>query len=112
MSDSEFSDLFAKGTAPERDPEFVLLVAAGIGRVRLRNRLFALAGRATGVLVLAVAMFVAISLIKPLLVQLVDGSPQFMGVPVPVVLGGLVAGLALRGWHHLRPLGLFAPPSP
>jgi hypothetical protein len=112
MSDSELSDLFAEGTAPERDPDFVLQVAAGIGRARLRNRLFALTGRATGVLVLAVAMFVALGLIKPLLVQLLDGSPQFMGVPEPVVLGALIAGLALRAWRYLRPLGLIAPPAP
>jgi hypothetical protein len=103
MTDSEFSDLFAAGTAPEHDPAFTLRVAAGIGRARLRSRLLALALRAFVVLMLAGAIFVAAGLVKPMLVQLLDGSPQFMGVPVPVVVGALVAGLALRSrLPHLR----------
>lgn len=112
MTDKQISDLFAEGTAPERDPAFALWVEAGIGRARLRVRLLALALRATVVLMLSGAVFVASRPIKPVLVQLVDGSPQFMGVPVPVVLGVLVAGLALCARRYLLPLRRFAPPPP
>lgn len=96
MTDKQLSDLFADGTAPERDPAFALSVAAGIRRTRLRRRLLALAQRATVLLVLSVAMFVAIRLSKPVLAQLVEGMPQFMGVPVPLVLAALVYGAKWR----------------
>jgi hypothetical protein len=95
MTDKPLSDLFAEGTAPESDPDFALRVATGIGRARLRIRLGALALRAAGALALSGAVFLAAGLIRPVLLRLVDGAPQFMGVPVPVVLGGLIAGLAL-----------------
>lgn len=113
MTDKTLADLFAEGTAPERDPAFALSVAAGIGRTRLRMRLLALALRATVMLMLSVAMFVAIRLSKPVLAQLVEGMPRFMGVPVPLVLGVLVAALVLRAQRHISiPLRRFAlPPS-
>lgn len=111
MTDKQLSDLFAQGTAPERDPGFELWVAAGIGRARLRIQLLELALRATVVLMLSGVLFVVGRLIKPVLVQLVEGSSQFMGVPVPVILGVLVAGLALRARRHL-PVRRFAPPPP
>jgi hypothetical protein len=64
----------------------------------------------------AVALFMASRLIEPVLAQLVEGLPQlpqFMGVPVPgVLLGAIVAGLALRGRLHLSSLLRFAPPPP
>jgi hypothetical protein len=113
MTDKQLSDLFAEGTAPERDPAFALRVAAGIGRTRLRMRFFALALRATVMLMLSVAVFVAIRLSTPVLAPLVDRVPQFMGVPVPLVLGVLVAALVLRAQLHIPlrlPLLRFAPP--
>jgi hypothetical protein len=112
LTDKQLSELFAEGTAPERDPAFALWVAAGIGRTRFRMRLLALAPRAAVMLMLAVAIFVASRLIEPVLAPLVEGLPQFMGVPVPmVVLGVLVAGLVLRARLYI-PLRLFAsPPS-
>ena len=99
----KLSDLFAEGTAPERDPDFALKVAAGIGRVRLGARLRALALRAAGLLALSGAIFVAAGLIRTVLVPLLDGAPQFMGAPVPVVLGVFVAGLALTVRAMLPP---------
>jgi hypothetical protein len=101
MTDEQMSELFAEGTAPERDPEFALRVADGIGRARLRIRLIALALHASVVLMLSAATFVAAGLIKPVLVQLVDGSSQFMGVPVPVVLCALAAGLVLSARRYV-----------
>lgn len=100
MSDQQVSDLFAEGTAPERDPAFVLEVAAGIARARLRIRLLTIAYRMTVVLSLSGAIFVAGRLIEPVL----TGLPQFMGVPVPLVLGVLALGLVLRGRRWLVPL--------
>lgn len=95
MTDEQISGLFAEGTAPESDPAFALRVAADIGRARFRSRFLALALPATAVLILSGATFVTAEVVKPMLVQLIDGAPQFMGVPVPVVLGVLaVAGLA------------------
>jgi hypothetical protein len=44
----------------------------------------------------------------PRLAQVVEGWPQFMGVPVPVVLGGLAAALVLRTRLALLPLRLGA----
>jgi hypothetical protein len=119
MTDQQLSDLFAEGSAPERDPAFMLEVIAEIGRARLRTRLQALALRMTVLLLLAVALFMASRLISPVLAQLVEGLPQlpqfpqFMGVPVPgVLLGAIVAALALRGRLHLSSLLRFAPPPP
>ena len=102
MTDTQLSELFAEGTAPERDPAFAQRVAAEIGRTRLRMRFLALALRAAAMLMLFVVIFAASRLIEPVLAQLVEGVPQFMGVPVPMaVLGVLVAGLVLlRGRLH------------
>ena len=112
MTDKQLSELFAEGTAPERDPAFVLWVAAGIARPRRRMRLLALALRAAVMLMPFVALFVASRLIERVLAQFVEGVPQFMGVPVPmVVLGVLVTGLVLRAQLYL-PLRRFAPPPP
>ena len=57
------------------------------------------------VLTLAGAIFMAGRLIEPTLAQLAplaERSPQFMGVPVPLVLGALLAGLAFRARRRLR----------
>ena len=108
MTDQPLSDLFTEGTAPERDLPFTLWVASGIGRARLRRRLLALGLRVTVLLMLSVPIFVASRLIAPLLAQLVEGWPRFMGVPLPVVLVVLVAALALRPRLYLLPLPLRA----
>ena len=111
VTDQQLSDLFAEGTAPERDHAFALQVAAAVGRTRLRRRLLALGLRVTVPLILSVPIFVASRLIAPVLAHLVEGVPQFMGVPVPiVVLGVLVVGLVQR--VRLQVLfRLFAPSS-
>ena len=101
MSDQQLADLFAEGTAPERDAAFALRVEAGISEARLRIRLLELALRGIVVLVLAGVVFVAGRAIGPVLGQLIDGWPRFMGVPVPVVVGVAVVGLALRARRHL-----------
>lgn len=106
MTDQSLSDLFAEGTAPERDAAFMILVASEIGAVRLRRRLLALGLRIIAVLILSVPVFLASRLIAPVLAQLVEGWPRFMDVPVPVVLGVLVAILALRTRLYLFPLRL------
>jgi hypothetical protein len=96
LTDKQLSALFADATSPEHDPAFVLSVAAEIGRTRLRMRFLALALRAAAMLMLSVAVVTASRLIEPVLGRLVEGVPQFMGVPGPmVVLGVLVAGLVL-----------------
>lgn len=113
LTDKQLSELFAEGTAPERDPAFALWVAAGIGGTRLRMRLLALALRAAVMLIPFVAVFVASRLIEPVLAQLVERVPQFMGVPVPmVVLGVLVVVVVLLRARLYGPLRRFAsPPS-
>jgi hypothetical protein len=93
MTDEQISGLFAEGTAPESDPVFAVEVAAGISRARLGDRLRALGLRAVVVLVLSSAIYMAAGVIRPVLAQLVQGAPQFMGVPAPVVLGVLAAAL-------------------
>jgi len=109
VTDQQLSDLFTEGTAPERDPAFALWVASGIGRARLRRRLLALGLRVTVLLMLSVPVFVASRLIAPVLAHLVEGWPRFMGVPVPiVVLGVLVTGLVLRARLYVL-FGRFAP---
>lgn len=101
MSDQELAGLFTEGTAPERDLAFALRVEADIGRARLRIRLLELAFRAGVMLMLAGAVFVAVRAIRPVLGDLLERWPDFMGVPMPVVLVAVVAGLALRGRRYL-----------
>jgi len=101
MSDTRISDLFAQGTAPESDPAFVKAVAADIGRARLRSRLLALARPVTGVLALSGALYVAAGLIRPVLAEQLAGTPEFMGVPMPLALAALVAGLALSARRYV-----------
>jgi hypothetical protein len=56
-------------------------------------------------LMLSVAIFVASRLIEPVLARLVGGAPQFMGVPVPmVVLGVHWAGAARPALYSSRTL--------
>ncbi|HET8699812.1 MAG TPA: hypothetical protein VFO94_20170, partial [Gammaproteobacteria bacterium] len=100
MNDQQLADLFAEGTAPEPDVAFALRVEADIGRARLRLRLLELALRGAVMLLVAGAVFAAARTIEPLLGQLIGGSAEFMGVPVPVVLVVVIAGLALRGQRY------------
>ena len=108
MTDQPLSNLFTEGSAPQRDPAFTFRVASGIGRARLRRQLLALGLRVTVLLILAVPIFVASRLAAPVLAQLVEGWPRFMGVPVPLVLGVLVAALARRTRLYLFALRLRA----
>lgn len=103
MTDDRLSHLFAEGTAPERDAAFAARVGAEIGGLRLRRRLLALALRAAMVLLLAGAVFFTARAVGPALTQLAEGWPQFMGVPVPLVLGALFLTLALRARRYLLP---------
>jgi hypothetical protein len=102
LTDKQLSALFADGTSPEHDPAFVLSVAAEVGRTRLRMRFLPLALRTAAMLTVSLVLVMTSRLIEPVLARLVEGVPQFMGVPVPmVVLGVLVAGLVLlRGPLH------------
>jgi hypothetical protein len=110
MADQQMSDLFVQGTAPERDPDFARRVTAEVSRERLRMRLGALTLRAAVVLMISGAAYSAAGMIKPVLAPLFDGSPQFMGVPLPMVLGALAAGLALSAGRYALSLERFAPP--
>jgi hypothetical protein len=101
MSDEQLSDLFAEGTAPDADPGFARRVEAEIGRARLRSRVLALALPATGVLMFSGALYVATGVIRPALAPLFEGSAQFMGVPVPVVLSVLTAGLTVSARRYI-----------
>ncbi len=105
MSDPQLSDLFAEGTAPETDLAFVRQVSVGIGRRRRFARLGALVLRGALVLAFSAAAFVAVSAIEPLVAQLIDGAPQVMGAPLPVVLGVLSAGLAMIAWRRVSRYG-------
>ena len=96
MTDERLAELFAEGTAPERDAAFASRVDAEIGRARLRLRLLALARRALVILTLAGTVFLTVRTIAPMLEGIAETSPQFMGVPLPLVLGALAVGLAVR----------------
>jgi hypothetical protein len=110
LTDKQLSDLFADGTAPERDPAFARQVAEEIGRTRRRMRVLALSVRAAAMFMLLGAVFVASRLLAPVLTQLVEGTPEFMGVPLPtVVLGVVLAMLTLRARLH-APLRRFVSP--
>jgi hypothetical protein len=101
MDDPRLADRFAEGTAPERDPTFAEGVATRIGRVRLAARL-ALVARASVVLALIAAVYVAGRAVAPAVARIAELSPEFMGVPVPLVLGALIIGLLRRVKPYLR----------
>ena len=101
MTDKPLSDLFAEGTAPETDAAFTRGVEAEIGRARLRGRLLAIARPATAVLALSGLTFVTAGAVRPLLGQLIEGTPRFMGVPAPVVLCAALAALALGARRYV-----------
>ena len=101
MDDPRLVDLFAEGTAPERDAAFAECVETEIGRARLAARL-ALVARATVVLALIAAVYVTGRAVAPAFARIADMSPEFMGVPVPLVLGAIVIGLLRRVKLHRR----------
>ena len=102
MTDEPLTSLFAEGTAPERDTAFVRGVDVQIERERRSLRLLAFAVRASVILTLAAALFVTVRALEPALAQIAETSPQFMGVPMPLVLGAVGVGLAVRAWLFVR----------
>lgn len=101
MTDERLAQLFDEGTAPERDVAFARSVDAEIGRARRRVRL-ALGLRGLALLSLAGAVFMAGRTIEPALARIAENWPQFMGVPVPLVLGALAVGLAVSALRFVR----------
>jgi hypothetical protein len=95
------SDLFAEGTAPDHDPAFEMNVAAEIGRARLVGRLARFVLPVTGVLVLSGAVYEAAGVVRPMLASALEGATVFMGVPLPVVLAALTAGLVLTARRYV-----------
>ena len=102
MTDEHLTSLFAEGTAPERDTAFARRVDVRIERARLGLRLLAFAARALVILTLAVALFVTVRTLEPVLAQIAENSPQFMGVPVPLVLVVLAVGFAVLALRFVR----------
>ena len=102
MTDERLTRLFTEGTAPERDTAFARRVDARIERARRGLRLLKLAIPALVILTLAAALFVTVRTLEPALAQIAENSPQFMGVPLPLVLGALAVGLAVRTWLFVR----------
>lgn len=102
MTEERLDELFAEGTVPERDAAFVRRVTAQVGRERLALRLLALTLRALAFATLAGAVFVTVRTIEPMLRPIAESAPQFMGVPLPLVMSALVLGLALYAWRLVR----------
>ena len=104
MTDEHLTRLFAEGTAPERDPAFAQRVDARIAFERRGRRLRTLLIRILVMLMLAATAFVAVRVLEPTLQQIAENSPEFMGVPLPEVLGALAVGVAVhfRGFVRLR----------
>jgi hypothetical protein len=105
MADDQLAELFANGTAPEHDAAFARRIDARIASARRGLRLRAIAARVLVILTLAATAFVTIRALEPALQQIAESSPQFMGVPLPLVLGALAVGLAVRFRRFVR-LGL------
>jgi hypothetical protein len=102
MTDEHLTSLFADGTAPERDAAFARRVDARIEGARRGRRLVAFTVRALVILTLAATAFVTIRALEPELQQIAESSPQFMGVPLPLVLGALGVGLAVHYRRFIR----------
>jgi hypothetical protein len=102
MADEQLDKLFASGTAPERDATFARRVDARIASERRGIRLAALAVRVLVVLAFAAALFVTVRELEPVLQQIVGTSPQFMGVPLPLILVVLAVGVAVRALRFVR----------
>ena len=102
MTDEQLTELFADGTAPERDAVFAQRVDARIASERRGLRLVALAVRVLAILMLAATLFVIVRELEPTLQQIVGASPQFMGVPLPLILVVLAVGFAVRSLRFVR----------
>jgi hypothetical protein len=102
MADEHLNSLFVEGTAPERDAAFARGVGARISRARLGLRVLKLAIPAVVIMTLAAAVFVAVEAIGPTLSEIAEQWPQFMGVPVPLILAVLAAGVAVRARRFVR----------
>ena len=98
----QLTDLFASGTAPERDAAFARRIDARIASERRGFHLAALAVRALVILMFAAALFVTIRELEPALQEIAGSSPQFMGVPLPMILVVLAIGLAARALRFVR----------
>lgn len=106
MTDDELSNLFAEGTAPERDAAFVRRVDAQIARAPKRSPLLLHTLRAVLVVAIAGAMFMTLRALSPFF-ETTPGHvdlplPHVMGVPLPLVAGALAVGLALRFRGRVR----------
>src|SRR5262245_33498011 len=102
----QLKELFASGTAPERDAAFASRVDARIASERRSLRLAALAVRALVILMSAAALFMIVRELRPafepMLEQFAESSPHFMGVPLPLVLGAVAVGLAVSAIRFVR----------
>lgn len=102
MTDERLTSLFADGSAPERDTAFARGVDVRIERERRGLRLAVFAVRALMILMAAAALFVTVRVAEPELAQIAESSPQFMGVPLPLILVVLGVGFAVRAWLFVR----------
>ena len=97
MTDPDLADLFAAGSAPERDAVFAARVGAEIAAARGRRQArVLLAARLGAMLAIAAGAFAAAQALGPVLAMLADLSPRFMGVPAPLLLGVILIALLLR----------------
>lgn len=102
MADDQLAELFASGTAPDRDAEFAERVDARIAGARRAARYRAHSIRALAMLALGAAAFVTLRLLEPALSWVAEISPEFMDVPAPLVLTVLAVGLSPRALRFLR----------
>jgi len=96
MADEQLAGLFAEGTAPERDAAFAQCVGVRIVSERRGARDLALSVRLVVMLTLGVMAFATVRLAEPTLKQIAESSPEFMGVPVPLMLTVFGVGLLVR----------------
>ena len=101
MIDQELAKLFARGTAAERDARFAARVEAEIRKVRSSIRLPHVAVICLLALALAAALYLTGRTIAPGLARIAEYSPDFMGVPVPLVLATPFFGVLLRVRRYL-----------
>ena len=102
MTDEQRTELFADGTAPERDAVFAQRVDAQIASERRGFRLAALVVRSLVILMFAAVLFVTIRELEPVLQPIAQSSPHFMGVPLPLILVVLAIGLAVHALRFVR----------
>jgi hypothetical protein len=101
MTDERLAELFAEGSAPERDAAFAGRIEAEIGREHLRMRMLAAALRMLAVLTIAGMIFVTIRVMEPALELIAESSPKIVGVPAPLVFGALAIGLFIYAFRRV-----------